>query len=103
MSSNTKIIATIILSSIQSTLSNDICSQPKEVGKCRALSWRVYYDAETQTCKEFGYGGCGGNDNNFNSAVACVRTCYRKLRTAKRETFQWVFFKIYFLDLFNRQ
>lgn len=76
MSSNSKIIATIILSSIQSTLSNDICSQPKEVGKCRALSWRVYYDAETQTCKEFGYGGCGGNDNNFNSAVACVRTCY---------------------------
>jgi len=77
MSSNTKtIIISIIFSSIQSTLSNPTCSQPKLVGKCRALSWRVYYDAETNTCKEFGYGGCGGNDNNFNSAVACVRTCY---------------------------
>lgn len=27
--------------------------------------FRVYFDAELGTCQSFGYGGCGGNKNNF--------------------------------------
>ena len=80
---NTASIFLISFILINSTLSNqieNICNLPQRVGKCRALSWRVYYDSDSKTCKEFGYGGCDGNENNFNSAEECVRMCYKKLR-----------------------
>merc|ERR1712179_540954 len=76
---NSSILLFFFINLCHLALSNqieNICNLPKRVGKCRALSWRVYYDSETKTCKEFGYGGCDGNKNNFNSAEECIRMCY---------------------------
>jgi hypothetical protein len=42
------------------------CTQPKVVGKCKAAMFRTYYNAETQKCEDFIYGGCDGNINTIN-------------------------------------
>jgi len=41
----------------------ETCKQPLEIGQCRALFTR--WGSEDGTCREFVYGGCGGNGNNF--------------------------------------
>lgn len=51
------------------------CDQPKLVGMCRALIVSWYYDANTDSCRRFGYGGCGGNSNRFASKGVCMNTC----------------------------
>ncbi|KAL8614574.1 hypothetical protein ACOMHN_066716 [Nucella lapillus] len=53
----------------------DICRQPKVVGPCRGGFWRYYYDSDGGACREFVYGGCQGNLNNFASLEACQGKC----------------------------
>lgn len=43
------------------------CQAPRVVGRCRAAIRSYYFDAETNRCMKFTYGGCGGNDNRFRS------------------------------------
>ncbi|XP_012946540.1 papilin [Aplysia californica] len=54
---------------------SDVCTQPKEIGRCRAAMPRFFYDSQTRSCRDFIYGGCGGNLNNFNSMEGCQRKC----------------------------
>nr|KAG5710754.1 hypothetical protein BaRGS_035156 [Batillaria attramentaria] len=51
------------------------CSEPKVTGRCRALMIRYYYDPSSGVCKQFAFGGCDGNHNNFNTMEECQRTC----------------------------
>lgn len=53
----------------------DICSMPKEVGPCKALLPRFYYNKKKEQCEEFNYGGCFGNGNNFNTLAKCQKAC----------------------------
>lgn len=54
------------------------CSEAPFVrGLCRALVPRWTYDAESNECKNFGYGGCGGNKNNFVTQDECERKCFK--------------------------
>lgn len=46
-----------------------------ETGLCRASIARWFYNAATQQCEKFMYGGCGGNANNFYSYEQCVNRC----------------------------
>jgi len=55
--------------------SSDVCFMPKEVGMCRAYFPRFFYDANAQKCEEFIYGGCGGNENNFETLDECETEC----------------------------
>ncbi|XP_025104034.1 papilin-like isoform X1 [Pomacea canaliculata] len=55
--------------------SEEICQLPKKVGPCLAIKPSFYYDTSARDCREFGYGGCEGNLNNFASLDACRRKC----------------------------
>ncbi len=51
------------------------CSLPPETGPCEALIPRWYHDSATDSCKQFTYGGCQGNANNFETLAACEAQC----------------------------
>ena len=51
------------------------CLQEKMVGPCRAISARWFWDSVTRSCRQFQYGGCLGNDNNFATEEACRNNC----------------------------
>ena len=53
----------------------DKCAQPKKIGRCKAAMRRYYYDNTAGECKQFIYGGCGGNKNNFKSLQQCQNVC----------------------------
>nr|B2BS84.1 RecName: Full=Putative Kunitz-type serine protease inhibitor; Flags: Precursor [Austrelaps labialis]ABW90603.1 putative Kunitz-type proteinase inhibitor [Austrelaps labialis] len=53
------------------------CHSPKTVGPCRASFHRWRYNATSQMCQEFIFGGCKGNANNFVSKQDCFQTCIR--------------------------
>uniref|UniRef100_A0A914UKY9 BPTI/Kunitz inhibitor domain-containing protein n=1 Tax=Plectus sambesii TaxID=2011161 RepID=A0A914UKY9_9BILA len=52
-----------------------ICSQPKRLGDCTNNVRRYWYNAITRECEMFEYTGCQGNDNNFESLLACQQKC----------------------------
>ena len=52
-----------------------VCEQPKEIGPCRATLLRWFYNPRTRDCEQFFYGGCQGNDNNFESQDECRQRC----------------------------
>lgn len=51
------------------------CTLPIESGPCEAAIPRWAFDEAQQDCVEFLYGGCGGNQNNFESRAACQSAC----------------------------
>ncbi len=48
---------------------------PAEAGDCTEAVARYFHNWETGICEPFVYGGCGGNENNFESFEACVEGC----------------------------
>ncbi|KAM9589740.1 eppin-like [Trichechus inunguis] len=59
-------------------LRQDICKLPKEAGLCMAYFRRWWYDKENNTCSSFIYGGCHGNNNNFQSKSLCQNFCQKQ-------------------------
>ncbi|ELW66614.1 Tissue factor pathway inhibitor [Tupaia chinensis] len=53
------------------------CLTPADRGLCAANENRYYYNSIIGRCRPFKYSGCGGNENNFTSKKACIRTCKR--------------------------
>lgn len=51
------------------------CILPIRKGFCRALISRWSYDPSTRDCREFKFGGCDGNGNNFSSHKQCMEMC----------------------------
>ncbi|BHF58856.1 zinc-containing alcohol dehydrogenase [Sparganum proliferum] len=54
---------------------DDPCKQPIEVGPCFALIPRFAFNKTVGKCVHFNYGGCQGNQNNFESLEACQQMC----------------------------
>ncbi|XP_055613416.1 papilin-like isoform X1 [Uranotaenia lowii] len=53
----------------------DICFQPAEIGECQNYTAHWYFDTKEARCRQFYYGGCGGNGNNFGDEQACINRC----------------------------
>ncbi|XP_022614690.1 kunitz-type protease inhibitor 1-like [Seriola dumerili] len=51
------------------------CTEPPHTGPCRASHTRWYYDPLNRKCHHFTFGGCDGNDNNFEEEDKCSNTC----------------------------
>ncbi|XP_077584107.1 carboxypeptidase inhibitor SmCI-like [Stigmatopora nigra] len=54
---------------------NELCALKEDPGSCRALRDRYFFDVDTGRCEHFEYGGCGGNENNFETLEACREMC----------------------------
>ncbi|XP_039992953.1 kunitz-type protease inhibitor 1a isoform X2 [Xiphias gladius] len=52
------------------------CMAPKKVGPCRGAFPRWHYNAASEKCEEFMFGGCRENLNNYLSKDECSKACY---------------------------
>uniref|UniRef100_W8BAL4 Protease inhibitor n=1 Tax=Ceratitis capitata TaxID=7213 RepID=W8BAL4_CERCA len=59
----------------QTRVQDPKCLQPKEPGPCRMNLDRYYYNAQTNNCELFKFGGCRGNDNKFGFLKTCEDAC----------------------------
>ncbi|XP_068619320.1 papilin [Battus philenor] len=53
----------------------NICQFPMRAGPCDESLMRWFYDPASDSCSQFTYGGCEGNENRFESLEACERRC----------------------------
>ncbi|XP_017579155.1 WAP, Kazal, immunoglobulin, Kunitz and NTR domain-containing protein 2 [Pygocentrus nattereri] len=51
------------------------CNLPSLQGPCKAYEPRWAYSTSQGQCQPFVYGGCGGNENNFETREACEDSC----------------------------
>ncbi|XP_054653594.1 kunitz-type protease inhibitor 1a [Dunckerocampus dactyliophorus] len=59
------------------------CMAPKKIGPCRGAFPRWHYNAASEKCEDFIFGGCRENLNNYLSKDECTNACYG---TEKRGT-----------------
>ena len=57
----------------------ETCALKPDRGPCDLKITRWYYNARTQSCKTFEYGGCFGNSNNFRTMEDCKTSCVQKV------------------------
>lgn len=55
----------------------DVCDLPKDEGPCNIPTGKWYYSKRTEKCEVFSYGGCGGNENKFDSKALCEGRCLK--------------------------
>ena len=62
----------------------DKCQQSMSRGVCRGFFRKIYYDSGANACKTFVYGGCGGNENRFDSLEDCEKQCKLDIPTTQQ-------------------
>ncbi|XP_074126927.1 collagen alpha-4(VI) chain-like isoform X2 [Sminthopsis crassicaudata] len=53
----------------------DPCSMTKDAGMCHDYVLKWYYHQDQDTCQQFWFGGCGGNQNQFETKQDCESRC----------------------------
>ncbi|XP_034531484.1 kunitz-type protease inhibitor 1a [Notolabrus celidotus] len=59
------------------------CMAPMKIGPCRGAFPRWHYNAASEKCEEFTFGGCRENLNNYLSKDECTNACYGSERSTK--------------------
>ncbi|VDP32968.1 unnamed protein product [Heligmosomoides polygyrus] len=54
---------------------DEICKMKLETGPCRMRDIRYGYSTAEGKCVKFDYGGCKGNENNFETIEECQKKC----------------------------
>nr|XP_054500224.1 collagen alpha-1(XXVIII) chain [Agelaius phoeniceus] len=54
---------------------NPRCLEPMKPGDCWNYVVKWYYDKAGNSCGQFWYGGCNGNNNRFETEKECRETC----------------------------
>ncbi|XP_017075079.2 male accessory gland serine protease inhibitor-like [Drosophila eugracilis] len=62
------------------SVKDPLCSLPGKTDgngliKCAAFIPSFSYNLATNSCEDFIYGGCGGNNNRFLSQAECEQKC----------------------------
>ncbi|VDI13303.1 heparan sulfate proteoglycan 2 (perlecan) [Mytilus galloprovincialis] len=52
-----------------------VCQQPKLKGPCSDFTVKHFFNTNSSKCERFWYGGCKGNQNNFQSDEECQAAC----------------------------
>uniref|UniRef100_A0A914W4H0 BPTI/Kunitz inhibitor domain-containing protein n=1 Tax=Plectus sambesii TaxID=2011161 RepID=A0A914W4H0_9BILA len=55
--------------------SSVICLEPLTIGFCKEKWPKYYFDSASKSCSPFVYGGCMGNNNNFDTESDCQLAC----------------------------
>ncbi|XP_042365765.1 protein AMBP-like [Plectropomus leopardus] len=53
----------------------EACKAAPETGPCFGMHQRYYYNSSSMSCELFKYGGCLGNQNNFENERECLQRC----------------------------
>lgn len=53
----------------------EACKAAPDTGPCFGLHRRYFYNASSMSCELFNYGGCLGNQNNFENERICLQRC----------------------------
>ncbi|KAL8183725.1 UNVERIFIED_CONTAM: hypothetical protein K2H54_049758 [Gekko kuhli] len=61
------------------------CLLEDDPGICRGMISRYFYNKESQQCEKFLYGGCLGNQNNFESLRECQDSCQNSPNSLQTE------------------
>jgi hypothetical protein len=74
------LIATFLVATSTPSLPEleNVCDSDIDVGECTGVFMRYGYDRHTGDCRQFQYGGCGGNGNNFGALTDCHKKCLNK-------------------------
>ena len=64
----------VLVLSVSTSISPS-CSLPLSQGTCRDYTILWYYDKQANSCAQFWYGGCGGNENRHETEEECKKTC----------------------------
>uniref|UniRef100_UPI00398E99DF collagen alpha-6(VI) chain-like n=1 Tax=Pristiophorus japonicus TaxID=55135 RepID=UPI00398E99DF len=55
----------------------DVCVLNQDGGTCQDYKVKWYFDQLLQDCMQFWYGGCGGNENRFDTQEECEALCLK--------------------------
>jgi len=59
----------------QYTNTEAYCLEEMREGPCNAHLYRYFYNSATKSCSMFVFGGCRGNENNFETPEECMKSC----------------------------